>query len=180
MVHLPVNHPLRPLYRTLAAFAGAYILVFGIVGLVETWGTPLFGRQPTWVLGLRTNLAFSLLSIVAGAVVLVAAVIGRNVARTVNLVAGVVFLLAGLFMMALLQTELNLLNFTIATCVMSFIFGLTFGIAGLFGKVGTGADVLAEEAFRHGGYDPVRHVWQGEQHPPRPGDPSEPERHRFA
>jgi hypothetical protein len=91
-----------------------------------------------------------------------------------------VFLLAGLFMMALLQTDLNLLNFTVATCVTSFVFGLTFGVAGLFGKVGTGGEVLAEESFRHGGYDPIRHVWQGEQHPRRPADTQDPEHHRFA
>ena len=32
MAHFPVNHPLRPLYRTLAGLVGAYLLVFGIVG----------------------------------------------------------------------------------------------------------------------------------------------------
>lgn len=180
MIHLPVNHRLRPLYRTLAGLAGAYILAFGILGLVETWGTPLFGRQSTWVLGLRTNLAFSILSIVVGATVLLGVVIGRNVDRVINLVGGVVFTLAGLFMMALLETDLNLLNFTMATCIASFIIGLIFGVAGLFGKVGPSKDVHAEESFRHGGYDPVTHVWQQSQEQPhRPADPKEPEHHRF-
>lgn len=178
--HLPFNHPLRPLYRLLAGVAGGYILAFGILGLVETWGTGFFGRQPSWVLGLRTNLAFSLLSTVVGAIVVVGAVIGRNVDRNINLVGGVVFLFAGLAMMALLQTDLNLLNFTMATCIVSFIFALVFGIAGLYGRVGTAARRHAEEGLRHGGYDPVRHMWQGKDEPHRPGDPHEPEPHRFA
>lgn len=181
MIHLPVNHRLQPLYRTLAGLAGAYILAFGIVGLVVTWDTPFFGRQSSWVLGLRTNLAFSVLSIVVGAVVVVGALIGRNVDRMINLVGGVVFTLAGLFMMTLLQTDLNLLNFTMATCIASFIIGLVFGVAGLFGKVGPPEEVRAEEAFRHGGYDPVTHAWQHTQEQPhRPTDPHEPEHHRFA
>lgn len=180
MIHLPVNHHLRPLYRTLAGLAGMYILAFGIFGLVQTWGTPFFGRQSTSVLGLRTNLAFSLLSIVVGAIVVVGAFIGRNVDRMINLVGGMVFLLAGMFMMLLLQTNLNLLNFTMATCIASFVIGLVLAVAGLFGKVGGPEDVHAEEAFRHGGYDPITHVWQGEQQPHRPADTEEPEHHRFA
>jgi hypothetical protein len=180
MLHLPINHPLQPLYRTLAGLAGAYILAFGIIGIVETWGTPFFGRQPTWVLGLRTNLAFSVLSTVVGAIVVVGALIGRNVDRFINMIAGVVFLFAGLIMLALLHTDLNLLNFTVATCIMSFIFALVFGLAGLYGRVGDPREVRAEESFRHGGYDPIRHTWQGKPMPHRPEEPEEPERHRFA
>ena len=37
--HLPVNHPLRPLYRVLVALIGAGIVVFGIVGYTRTRGT---------------------------------------------------------------------------------------------------------------------------------------------
>lgn len=163
--HLPINHPLLPFYRLLAGAAGLYVLVFGIVGLVRTWGEPLFGRGDTWALGLRTNLAFSLLSVVVGAIVLVGAMVGGNIARYVNLAGGVVFLVAGMLMMAVLQTDANVLNFTIATCVVSFIIGLVLGTTGLYGKVGSSEERFAEEAFRHGGYDPATHVWQKEQQP---------------
>lgn len=163
--HIPINHHLRNFYRVLAALAGIYVLVFGIVGLVETWGTPLFGRQSTWALGLRTNLAFALLSIVVGAIVVIGAFIGRNVARNINLVAGVVFLAAGMVMMTLLQTDGNLLNFTMSTCIVSFVIGGIFGIAGLYGKVGRAEQRHQEEAFRHGGIDPEEHAWPEEQRP---------------
>jgi hypothetical protein len=176
MAHTPVNHHLLPLYRFFAGLAGAYVLVFGIVGLVGTWGTPVFGRESTWVLGLRTNLAFSILSIVAGVVILGGAIVGGNLDMYINLAGGAVFLIAGLAMMTLMQTDANFLNFTIATCVLSFVIGLILLTAGLYGRVGLPEQVHAEEAFRHGGVDPMGHAWQQEQEQPhRPAD-----EHRFA
>jgi hypothetical protein len=180
-VHIPVNHPLRNLYRTFAGIAGLYIFVFGIVGLVQTWGTEFFGRGSFWVLGLRTNLAFSILSIVVGAVVATGAIINGNIDRFINLAGGVVFLVAGMLMLALLQTDLNLLNFTVATCIASYLIGLALGVAGLYGKVGPPTERGAEESFRHGGYDPKRHVWQHEQGKPHRGvQETEEDEHRFA
>src|SRR5262245_16440670 len=121
MSHLPVNHHLRPLYRVLAGLAGLYVLLFGIVGLVHSSGTPLFGRESTYALGLKTNVAFSVLSIVVGAIVLVGAFIGRNVDRAINLFGGVVFLASGVVMLLVMQTEANILNFSVSTCVVSFV-----------------------------------------------------------
>lgn len=149
MAHIPVNHPLRPLYRTLAGLIGLYILVFGIIGVLRTAGDPLFDRGDVWVLGLRTNLAFAILSVVYGAVLLAAAVIGGNVEHMVNLGAGVVFILVGLAMMTLMQTDANILNFSMVNSIVSFIFGLLVLTAGLYDKVGSPEDVEAEERYRH-------------------------------
>ncbi|HEU4425714.1 MAG TPA: DUF4383 domain-containing protein [Pilimelia sp.] len=148
-MHTPVNHPLRPLYRVIGGLAGLYVLLFGIVGLVETRGTELFGHPSAHAMGLRTNLAFSLLSIVAGVVILGAAVIGRNIDQKVNMIGGWAFMVIGMAMLALLQTDANFLNFSVATCVVSFVIGLALLTAGLYGKVGTAEDAEAEEAFRH-------------------------------
>ena len=65
MSHIPVNHHLRPLYRTLAGFAAVYLLVFGVVGVAQTSGAGLFARDNVSALGLRTNLAFSVASVIA-------------------------------------------------------------------------------------------------------------------
>jgi hypothetical protein len=135
VAHLPINHPLRPLFRTMAGLAGVYVLIFGIVGVNRTWGTGFFGRHDTFALGLRTNVAFSILSIVVGAVVVVGAVYGRNVDHYINLVGGFVFLLAGLAMLALLRTTANFLNFMMATCIVSFLIGTVMLTAGLYGRV---------------------------------------------
>jgi hypothetical protein len=134
MSHLPVNHPLRPLYRVLAAFAGIYILVFGVVGLAQASGTPFFGRGAVTALGLRTNLAFAVLSVIAGAVIVLAVFVGRNVDVPVNMWGGVVFMTAGTAMLALLHTELNVLNFSVATVIVSFGIGLLLFTAGLYGR----------------------------------------------
>jgi Domain of unknown function (DUF4383) len=148
MAHIPINHPLRPLYRTLSGLIGLYILVFGIIGVIQTAGDPLFDRGDVWVLGLRTNLAFAILSVIYGAVLLIAAVIGGNLEHMVNLGAGLVFIAVGLVMMTLMQTDANILNFSMVNSIVSFIFGLLVLTAGLYDKVGSPDDVEAEERFR--------------------------------
>lgn len=148
-VHLPINHPLRGLYRFLGALTGLYVLAFGIVGAARSGGYGLFAREHIVALGLRTNLAFSILSIVVGAVVVAAAGIGRNVDFAVFLAGGLVFLVAGMAMLTLMQTSLNILNFTVATCVVSFIFGLVMLTAGLYGRSGPPGAQEAVEADRH-------------------------------
>ncbi len=133
--HLPVNHRLRPLYRAVAGLVGSYVLAFGIVGFTRTRGTPLFAHTDLpWVLGLRTNLAFALLSILAGAVLLVCTVIGRNLDFLAYFVGGVVFMAVGMLMLALLQTDANVLGFTVTNCVVSLVFGMAVFAAALYGR----------------------------------------------
>jgi hypothetical protein len=136
--HIPVNHPLRPLYRVLAALVGIYTLIFGIVGFTQTQGKPLFAQSNLpWVLGLRTNLAFALLSVGGGAVLLLAVIIGRNLDYFVNIVGGLIFMVVGMLMLGLLQTDANFLGFTVTNCIVSFILGTIVFTAGLYGRTGS-------------------------------------------
>lgn len=156
MAHFPINHPLQPLYRVLAGLAGVYVLVFGITGLVQTRQLGTFAQDglPA-VLGLHANRAFAIISVVAGVVLVAGAVIGGKLDQRINLVIAVVFVLSGFAMMILLQSSLNFLGFSIATCVVSFLIGMLLFTAALYGKVGTDEEVRAEELFRHGqGPDP--------------------------
>jgi hypothetical protein len=138
MSHIPVNHPLRPLYRTLSALVGGYILLFGIVGLVRTGGEPAFGLEDTAALGLRTNFAFSLLSVVTGIAVILAVLIGRNLDRFVNLWGGIAFMVVGVIMLAVINTpDLNKLNSSITTVIVSFVIGIVLFAAGLYGRTAT-------------------------------------------
>lgn len=148
MAHIPVNHPLRPLYRTIAGLIGLYVMVFGIFGLMETWGEPLFARQHTWVLGLRTNLAFSIMSVVFGAIIVIGALHRGNLGHYMSLTIGVIFMVAGLGMMAFMQTDLNILNFSMSTAIVSLIFGLIFLATGLYDKVGPPEAAHAEDRYR--------------------------------
>jgi hypothetical protein len=133
--HLPVNHTLRPFYRVLSALIGLYTLIFGIVGFTQTQGTALFAQTGLpWVLGLRTNLAFALLSIVGGAVLLVSAVIGRNIDHLANIFGGILFMVVGMLMLGLMETDANFLGFSMANCIVSFVFGTVVFTAGLYGR----------------------------------------------
>src|SRR4051812_44163964 len=120
--HFPINHHLRPLYRLLCVVAGLYMLVFGVVGFVQTSGNQFAGTEGAeWVLGLRTNPAFSLLSLVAGVVVLGANLVGRNLAHNVNQLAGIVLTVVGMAMLALMQTEANFFAFSMVNVIVTFI-----------------------------------------------------------
>jgi hypothetical protein len=156
MAHIPINHPLQPFYRFLAGIVGAYILVFGIAGVVRTRDLPTFQQDGLpYVLGLHANRAFAILSIVAGAIVLIGALIGGKIDERINLIGSGVFFIAGLAMLVVERTELNFLGFTPATSIVSFFIGMALLLAGLYGKVGTRQDIEQEEAFRHGrGPDP--------------------------
>jgi hypothetical protein len=134
MSHIPVNHPLRPLYRVLSALTALYVIAFGLVGTIQTVGDPLFDRSGTSVLGLRTNPAFSLASIVVGALILLAVVVGRGALPVVTLWGGVLFMTVGTAMLALLDTDLNVLNFSMATVIVSFVIGMLLFTAGLYGR----------------------------------------------
>jgi hypothetical protein len=150
MAHFPVNHHLRPLYRALAGLAGIYMLVFGIVGLSQTSGLPLFTQdEARWALGLRTNPAFAILSIAAGAVVILANLVGRNIAHHVNQLAAVVFVVVGMASLLLLQTDANFFAFSMTNVVVTFILALVVGTASLYDRSGTHEEAHAEETFRH-------------------------------
>jgi hypothetical protein len=151
MAHFPVNHHLRPLYRALAGLAGIYMLVFGIVGLSQTSGRPLFTQdEAQWALGLRTNSAFAILSIVAGAVVVLANIVGRNLGHHVNQLAAVIFVVVGMASLLLLQTDANFFGFSMSNVIVTFILALVVGTASLYDRTGTAEQAHAEEAFRHG------------------------------
>jgi hypothetical protein len=149
LLHLPVNHRYRGLYRFLAGLTGLYVLTFGIVGLAMSSGHGALSRDHVYALGLRTNAAFAVLSIVVGVVVLVGVAAGRNWSHLLNLLAGLAFLVVGMLMLTLLNTDLNVLNYTVATCVVSFIIGLVLLAAGLYTRVGTPEETQAQELHRH-------------------------------
>jgi hypothetical protein len=151
LLHLPTNHRYRGLYRFLAAVTGLYVLAFGVVGLAVSWGHGVFSRDDMKALGLRTNLAFSVLSIVVGAVVLVGIIVDHNWDHVLNLFGGLAFLVVGMLMLGVLQTDLNLFNYNVTKCVASFVIGLVLFVAGLYTRVGPAEQVRAEEARRTSG-----------------------------
>lgn len=150
MAHYPVNHPLRPLYRALAALAGLYLVLYGVVGLITVSDGGLFGHPDERILGQGGNLFWSILSLLVGAVVLVATLLGRNVDTEVNRVLGWGLLAVGSYELAASRTDANFLDFTIGTVVVTYLVGLMLILSGLYIKTAREADAGAPRQVREG------------------------------
>ena len=172
--HLPVNHRFRGLYRGLAGATGIYLVGFGAAGVNASRGQAFFDQGDTVAWGLHTNMAFAVLSIVVGAVILAGVAIGHNVDRFINMVGAVVFLVAGLIMLPLSRSSINFLNYDVTAAVVSFLIGSILLLSGLYGRVGPAEQRVHEENFRHNTHpDPVMHSW-------RKLPPKKPKASRFA
>jgi uncharacterized protein DUF4383 len=150
MAHYPVNHPLRPLYRGLAAVAGLFLVLYGVVGLITVSGDGLFGHPDETILGLGGNLFWSILSLLIGVVVLAATVLGRNIDTEVNRVLGWALLAVGSYELATSRTDANFLDFTIGTVIVVYLVGLMLILSGLYTKTVRSADAGAPRQVREG------------------------------
>ncbi|MEU0332929.1 DUF4383 domain-containing protein [Streptomyces sp. NPDC006193] len=133
--HLPVDHRLNRVYRIGAGLIGLFLVVFGVLGLIDHIG--YFNTGGDTVAGLNTNGALSVLSICIGALLLVGMVIGGNAASTLNMILGVLFLLNGFLFLGLLDTGANFLAFKIQNVFFSFVVGLLLMTFGMYGRVGS-------------------------------------------
>lgn len=131
--HLPVDHHLSRVYRAGAGLAGLFLLVFGILGLIDRIG--FFDTGGDQTLGLNTNGALSALSIAVGALLLYGMIRGGNFASTLNMVLGGLFVLSGFVNLALLDTSANFLAFRMQNVLFSFILGVVLAVFGMYGRV---------------------------------------------
>jgi hypothetical protein len=135
MAHNPVNHPLRPIYRALGALAGAYLVLFGILGAIVTADDGLFGNGNDRVLGQQTNLFWSIVCVLIGAIVLIATVLGRNADTVVDKYFGWGLLVVGSYELGASRTDANFLNFSISTVVVTYLLGLVLIMTSYYSKV---------------------------------------------
>jgi hypothetical protein len=146
---MPVNHHLRPLYRALAMLSGLYLIIFGVIGLGKTSDQDLWSTEGlTRVLGQHSNRGLALISIVVGAVVLLAALAGRNIDRIINYWVSVGMFLFGTLMLGLIRFE-NIFGASVSTVIVWYVLGLILFGAAMYGKTGTAEQAQAEEEFRH-------------------------------
>jgi len=148
MAHNPVNHPARPIYRAIGGLTGAYLAAFGVAGVIATSGEPFFSQSDMTAFGQGTNLANSVLSLLLGLVVLAGAAFGRNFDCVINKWSSWALLLVGGFSLAFMQTEINILNFSVATVVVAWVLSMVLLMAGMYGKVGNEDDHKAWQAAR--------------------------------
>ncbi len=131
--HLPVDRRLSVVYRIGAGLMGAFLCVFGVLGVIDQIG--FFSTGDNDVLGLNTNGALSWLSIVVGLVLFAGMIKGGNAASTLNMVLGVAFVLSGFVNLALLEREANILAFRLENVLFSFAVGLLLLAFGMYGRV---------------------------------------------
>jgi len=139
--HLPVNHPLRPLYRLLAALGAILAIVIGGLGAVATKDAPLFDQGAHYVLFdlFRVNLGHSLIMLVSGVILLLATFVGRNVDRMIYLWLGAGLMVVSMASLPLMRTDVNILNFGMPNVALAMILGTVLFTAGLYGKSGRAA-----------------------------------------
>jgi len=113
---------------------------------------------------LNSNGLLSIISLVVGAVLIVSGVRGGSTASTVTAVVGVLFLLSGLLNLAVLDSGLNFLAFTISNVFFSLVSGMLLLTLGLYGRVSGG--LPADNPYRQARQAKTA---QGTRHP---GDPA--------
>ncbi len=116
-----------------ALVVAAVILVFGLVGFAG--GLDFFSTDGEPILGMSSNGLLSTISVVTAAVLVVAAMRSPRTASTMMMVIGVLFLLAGLGSLAVLETDANLLAFQLENVIFSEVTGLVLLMLGAYGRV---------------------------------------------
>lgn len=135
----PLARGLDLVHRVGAATLGVGLWVFGILGFVNR--LEFLTVRGEEVLGLSSNGMLSTISLVVGAVLILAALRGGRTSSTVTAVIGVLFLLSGLINLAVLDTEYNLLAFRMPNVIFSFIAGMLLLFLGAYGRFSGGLPV---------------------------------------
>ncbi|RAJ86730.1 uncharacterized protein DUF4383 [Streptomyces sp. PsTaAH-137] len=130
---LPVDHKLSQVYRWGAAFCGVVLLVFGCLGFADQLSP--FNTDGSHIAGMSTNGVLSLISVVVGVALIAGAVIGGNVASTLNMVVGTLFLISGFVHIFILDKGANVLGFGMTNVIFSFVMGLVVLTFGMYGRV---------------------------------------------
>jgi hypothetical protein len=125
---LPVNHHLHPFYRIVGAVAGVLLVALGVVGFLVSGD---FLKVPT-------SAEFSGICVVAGSLLILAALQGRNAAAEINAYTGAALILLGMVGMLTMHTaDANFLDVTMVNVIILFVAGVVALAAGFYGRVGS-------------------------------------------
>ena len=134
--NLPEDSKLNRVYRIGSGLIGLWLLTFGVLGFFDQLA--FFDTEGDKVAGLSTNAVLSTISVVVGLVLIGGAFVGGNFAAQLNFLLGVAFLVSGFANMCVLRTSWNILNFSMANVIFSFVTGLALLTFGLYGRVSGG------------------------------------------
>ena len=120
-------------HRIGALVVATVIAAFGVLGLLD--GLDYFSTDGERIAGLSSNGLLSTISLLTAAVLVVAAVRGSRPASSTMLVIGALFIASALINLALLETDFNLLAFSVANVIFSICAGLLLLTLGAYGRV---------------------------------------------
>jgi hypothetical protein len=138
-------------HRIGAIVVAAVIAAFGVLGLVD--GLAYFSTDGERIAGLSSNGLLSTISLLTAAVLVAAALHSSRVASTTMVVIGVLFLVSALANLAVLETEVNFLAFSMANVIFSIVAGLVLLTLGAYGRVS--GNLPADSPYRAEGADGV-------------------------
>ena len=132
----PPGRRLDLVHRVGAAVLGGGLCVFGVLGVADR--LEFLAVRGKVVLGLATNGLLATISLIVGGILIGAAFRGGRSSSTITVVIGALFLLSGLFNLAVLDTKFNLLAFRLSNVIFSFIAGMLLLFLGAYGRFSGG------------------------------------------
>lgn len=135
--------PVLQVRRVGAVVVGACLAVFGVLLLVAHVG--FFTTQGVQVLGMTGNGLLAVLSLVVGALLIAAGILGGRIATWVTVVFGVLFLASGLVNVTVVGSSLNRLAFTMPNVVFSLVVGVLLTAVGGYGLFGGQLPMAGDE-----------------------------------
>jgi hypothetical protein len=120
-------------HRIGAIVVAAVIATFGVLGFAN--GLDYFSTDGERIAGLSSNGLLSTISLVTAAVLVAAALRGSRIASTTMLVIGALFLVSAMANLIVLETEWNLLAFSMANVIFSIVAGLVLLTLGAYGRI---------------------------------------------
>jgi len=156
MSHLPVDHPLRGLYRGLTIVTGAASVAYGATALATTSGNGFTDSEGEKVWGLMVaNPAAGVFWIVVGGIALLAALVGRNVDAKVNSVLGPVLWVVGTIGLIFIRNGDNFLAFTVTSVCAMYLLGTLWFTAALYSGVSGSSPVRRPSSADSSAKEPV-------------------------
>ncbi len=139
-------HRIHTVHRAGAGALGAFLLAFGLGGLLL--GPEFLATTGPIVMGLSTNGLLSTLSLVVGVLLVAAAAKGGPVASAVSVVVGGLFVASGIANVLLIDTTMNMLAFRMTNVIFSLLVGAALLCVGAYGRFTV--DLPADNPYARG------------------------------
>ena len=132
------DHRIWHVHQVGSGVLGGVLVTFGLLGFVNQ--LDFFATSGGEVAGISSNGLLSTVSVVIGTGLIASAFAPRATSSWVATVVGILFVVAGLTNLALLESSVNLLAFGLPNVIFSLLSGLALLALGLYGRGSGGLD----------------------------------------